>query len=126
MESINDYIPQSPDHNAERLQKLKELFPDLFTVEGKIDEKELQKLVNPENIHETERYEFRWFGKSQAKRNAFTPTNATFIFDESRSVNPENTENIIIEGDNLDSLKLCHLHEQLLPRWFLLPCLFQH
>lgn len=106
MESINDYIPQSPDHNAERLQKLKELFPDLFTVEGKIDEKELQKLVNPENIHETERYEFRWFGKSQAKRNAFTPTNATFIFDENRSVNPENTENIIIEGDNLDSLKL--------------------
>lgn len=106
MESINDYIPQSPDHNAERLQKLKELFPDLFTVEGKIDEKELQKLANPDNIHETERYEFRWFGKSQAKRNAFTPTNATFIFDENRSVNPENTENIIIEGDNLDSLKL--------------------
>ena len=86
------YVSQSRyHHNAERLQKLKELFPDLFTVEGKIDEKELQKLVNPENIHETERYEFRWFGKSQAKRNAFTPTNATFIFDENRSVNPENT-----------------------------------
>ncbi len=106
MENINKYMPQSPDHNSERLQKLKELFPDLFTVEGALDPKELEKLAQPENAHETERYEFRWFGKSNAKRNAFTPTNATLVFDEARSVNPENAENLIIEGDNLDTLKL--------------------
>lgn len=104
MEELNKI--ESPDHNAERLQKLKELFPDLFTVEGALDTKELEKLAQPENAYETERYEFRWFGKSNAKRNAFTPTNATLVFDEARSVNPENAENLIIEGDNLDTLKL--------------------
>lgn len=104
MEELNKI--ESPDYNAERLQKLKELFPDLFTVEGALDPKELEKLAQPENAYETERYEFRWFGKSNAKRNAFTPTNATLVFDEARSVNPENAENLIIEGDNLDTLKL--------------------
>ena len=55
---------------------------------------------------ETERYEFRWFGKSKAKRNAFMPTRATLHYDEERSVNPETTENIIIEGENLEVLKI--------------------
>lgn len=106
METYNDHIIQSPDTNAERLETLRRLFPDWFTQEGKLDVNEVKKAVNPDGIEETERYEFRWFGKSKAKRNAFTPTRATLHYDEYRSVNPENTENIIIEGDNLDVLKI--------------------
>lgn len=106
MEEINDYMPISPDWNKERLQMLKTLFPDLFTNEGKLNVQEIHKLVDPDSISETERYEFRWFGKSNAKRNAFTPSNATLVFDEVRSVNPEQSENIIIEGENLEVLKL--------------------
>lgn len=106
MEEINDYMPISPDWNKERLQTLKTLFPDLFTNEGKLNVQEIYKLVDPDSISETERYEFRWFGKSNAKRNAFTPSNATLVFDEARSVNPEQSENIIIEGENLEVLKL--------------------
>lgn len=106
MESINDYMPLSNDWNSERLQILKQQFPDWFTSEGSLNIEEVKKAVNPDNINETERYEFRWFGKSQAKRNAFTPSNATLVYDEARSVNPDESENLIIEGENLEVLKL--------------------
>ena len=106
MENINDIMPLSNDWNKERLATLKNLFPDLFTNEGALNVDELKKLINPKSVAETERYEFRWFGKSQAKRNAFTPTNATLMYDEKRSVNPTETENLIIEGENLEVLKL--------------------
>ena len=106
MENINDYMPLSNDWNNERLETLKKMFPDLFTNEGKLNIDELKKVVDPKSVNETERYEFRWFGKSQAKRNAFTPSNATLIFDEHRSVNPTKSENLIIEGENLEVLKL--------------------
>lgn len=96
----------SHDWNNERLEKLKELMPDIFTNDGKLNINELKQIVDADSLNETERYEFRWFGKSKAKREAFTATNATLVFDESRSVNPKQTENLVIEGDNLHVLKL--------------------
>jgi adenine-specific DNA-methyltransferase len=106
MENINDYMPLSSDLNKERLETLKKLFPDLFTNEGKLNIDELKKVVDPKSVTETERFEFRWFGKSKAKRNAFTPSDATLVYDEHRSVNPTESENLIIEGENLEVLKL--------------------
>lgn len=97
---------QTPDLNKERLETLKKLLPDLFTNEGQLNINELKKMVDPQSVEETERYEFRWFGKSAAKRNAFSPSNATLLFDEKRSVNPAESENLIIEGENLEVLKL--------------------
>lgn len=96
----------SPDMNAERLETLRQHFPDWFTQEGRLDINEVKKAVNPNDVDETERYEFRWFGKSKAKRNAFTPTRATLHYDAERSVNADKTENIIIEGENLEVLKI--------------------
>ena len=106
METYRNHITLSPDMNAERLETLRELFPDWFTQEGRLDINEVKKAVNPEDMDETERYEFRWFGKSKAKRNAFTPTRATLHFDAARSVNADKTENVIIEGENLEVLKI--------------------
>lgn len=106
METINDYLPLSNDWNDERLQTLKQLYPDWFTSEGSLNIDEVKKAVDPDSVNETERYEFRWFGKSQAKRNAFTASNATLVYDEDRSVNPDSSENLIIEGENLEVLKL--------------------
>lgn len=106
METYKDHIIQSPDLNTERLETLRKMFPDWFTQEGKLDICEVKKVVNPDSVDETERYEFRWFGKSKAKRNAFIPTRATLHYDEGRSVNPETTENVIIEGENLEVLKI--------------------
>lgn len=107
-ENINNPLEsvQSHDWNKERLEQLKKLMPDLFTNDGQLNINELKKVVDPSLVTETERYEFRWFGKSSSKREAFTPTDATLVYDESRSVNPENSENIIIEGENLAVLKL--------------------
>ena len=97
---------QSHDWNKERLEQLKQLMPDLFTNDGLLNINELKKVVDPKSVNETERYEFRWFGKSNAKREAFTPTDATLVYDEARSVNPTESENLIIEGENLAVLKL--------------------
>ena len=106
METYKDHITMTPDMNEERLNTLRGLFPDWFTQEGYLDVNEVKKAANPDSVEETERYEFRWFGKSAAKRNAFTPTRATLHYDAARSVNADTTENIIIEGENLEVLKI--------------------
>ena len=106
MSELNKKMIQTPDLNEERLETLKSLFPDLFTVEGRLNPDELKKIVDPDLVKETERFEFKWFGKSEARRNAFTPSKATLLYDEARSVNPELAEgNMIIEGENLETLK---------------------
>lgn len=107
MDELNDLMPISPDLNRERLVTLKQLLPDLFTNEGKLDPDELKKLIAGDLGSESERYEFRWHGKSASKRMAFTPSRAALEYDPARSVNPEKAGgNMIIEGENLEVLKL--------------------
>jgi adenine-specific DNA-methyltransferase len=97
----------SPDINAERLAALKRLFPDLFSNEGRLNVDELKKMVDPALVTESERYDFRWYGKTTSKREAFTPSRAALIYDPTRSVNPDKAGgNVIIEGENLEVLKL--------------------
>ena len=104
---LNDLLPTTPDGREERLAELKRLFPDLFTNEGRLSPDELKQLVEPNEVHETERYEFKWYGKAASKREAFMPTTATLVYDEARSVNPDKANgNMIIEGENLETLKL--------------------
>ncbi len=106
-ETFNELLPLTPDGRDERLTELKRLFPDLFTNEGRLNPDELKQLVEPNEVHETERYEFKWYGKAASKREAFTPTTATLVYDETRSVNPDKADgNMIIEGENLETLKL--------------------
>jgi adenine-specific DNA-methyltransferase len=106
-ESLNDFLPLSPDHNAERLAALKQLFPDLFSNDGKLNVDELKKVIDPALVSETERYDFRWYGKTKSKREAFTPSRAALVYDLARSVNPDKAAgNMIIEGENLEVLKL--------------------
>jgi adenine-specific DNA-methyltransferase len=105
--SLTDLLPTTPDLREERLAELKRLFPDLFTNEGRLDPDELKRLVAPNEVHETERYEFKWYGKAASKREAFAPTTATLVYDPARSVNPDKADgNMIIEGENLETLKL--------------------
>jgi adenine-specific DNA-methyltransferase len=97
----------SPDLNAERLATLKRLLPDIFTNEGHLNVDELKKIVDPALVTETERYDFRWYGKTASKRQAFTPSRAALVFDKDRSINPDKAGgNMIIEGENLEVLKL--------------------
>ena len=104
--AIMDRMPATPDVNQERLEQLRALMPDLFTNDGVLNPDELKRLIDPDLVPESERFEFRWFGKANAKRNAFTPTLASLEYDHERSVNPELAEgNAIIEGENLEVLK---------------------
>ena len=90
------------EHNIE---KLKQLFPNVFS-EGKIDFDALKSELGEFVETESERYQFTWAGKKQAKRIATTPSLGTLRPAPEESVNWDSTENLYIEGDNLEVLKL--------------------
>lgn len=105
-DNTNKVAKQSPDLRGEMLDKLKKLYPPFFDNEGMLNQDELEQLVSDFSTPQTEKYEFNWAGKQQSKKKAFTVSRATLRSDEKRSVDFDKTENLIIEGDNLEVLKL--------------------
>ncbi len=107
MEKIDKGHPmsQSTDFVAQNIETLKTLFPTIVK-EGKIDIKELQALLGNEVETEEEYYRFTWAGKSMARREANKPSTATLRPDKESSKDWDTTQNIFIEGDNLEVLKL--------------------
>lgn len=96
---------ESFNAKQEKIEKLKELFPNIVS-DGKIDWKTL-KLILGENVtEEDERYRFTWTGKTEAINEANIPTTKTLRPDKESSKNWETTENLYIEGDNLEALKI--------------------
>jgi adenine-specific DNA-methyltransferase len=96
---------QSMNLTEHNIEQLKQLFPNVFT-EGKIDFDALKSELGAFTETENERYQFTWNGKEQAKRIATTPTLGTLRPAPEESVNWDSTENLYIEGDNLEVLKL--------------------
>ena len=90
---------------AENVGKLKELFPEAFT-EGKVDFEALKELLGTFVDDRDERYSFTWNGKSKARMIAQTPSTGTLRPCKEESVDWDTTQNIFIEGDNLEVLKL--------------------
>ena len=96
---------KSLDVTENLLNNLKSECPEVFT-EGKVDFKKL-KLILGEYIEESnEKYEFKWNGKNEATKISQTPSTGTLRPDKEGSKNWDNTENLYIEGDNLEVLKL--------------------
>ncbi len=95
----------SADLVAERIEQLKELLPEVAT-EGGIDFDKLRLVLGDEVDEGTERYAFTWPGKTDAIRQSQTPSTATLRPCPEESVNWDETENLYIEGDNLEVLKL--------------------
>ena len=89
----------------ENIEKLKEIFPDIFT-EDKIDFEKLKENLGEFVDESDEKYQFTWFGKKKANQLALTPTNATLRPDKNSSKNWDTTKNVYIEGDNLEVLKV--------------------
>ncbi|KHF31029.1 putative methyltransferase [Anoxybacillus sp. BCO1] len=87
------------------IEALKKLFPEVVT-EGKIDFEKLKLILGEEIEKRNERYEFTWHGKTQAMKLAQTPSTGTLRPDKQSSKNWDTTENLYIEGDNLEVLKL--------------------
>lgn len=90
---------------AENVGKLKELFPEAFT-EGKVDFEALKEVLGTFVDDRDERYSFTWNGKSKARMIAQTPSTGTLRPCKEESVDWDSTQNIFIEGDNLEVLKL--------------------
>lgn len=89
----------------ENIEKLKQLFPEAFR-EGKIDFETLKAELGESVENAEERYSFNWNGKAAARRIAQTPSTGTLRPCPSESVNWDTTQNLFLEGDNLEVLKL--------------------
>ena len=89
----------------EKLNQLKEILPEAFT-ENKIDWEKLKATLGDNVEFKNERYVLNWAGKSDAFRALQAPSTATLAPSKEESVNFEDTENIFIEGENLEVLKV--------------------
>lgn len=90
---------------ADNIQKLKQIFPEVFN-EDKVDFEKLEAVLGEYKDNGTERYNFTWPGKSKAIRIAQTPSTGTLRPCKEESKDWDTTENLYIEGDNLEVLKL--------------------
>ena len=102
---IPEMDSQSMDIVADNISKLKELFPEAF-IEGKVDFDALKEVLGDYVDGREERYSFTWNGKSKARMLAQTPSAGTLRPCKEESVDWDNTQNLFIEGDNLEVLKL--------------------
>lgn len=95
---------KSLDITEHKLEELKEILPEVFT-EDKIDWEKLRVALGKNINFNNERYVLNWAGKSDAFRVLQAPTSKTLIPDKEESINFDETENIFIEGENLEVLK---------------------
>jgi adenine-specific DNA-methyltransferase len=98
---------QSADIVSENIGKIKELFPDAFSEAG-VNFETLRQLLGDASVLEEgeEKYGLNWHGKRKARQIALTPSIGTLLPCPDESVEWDATENIFIEGDNLEVLKL--------------------
>jgi adenine-specific DNA-methyltransferase len=90
---------------TDKLNQLKQILPEVFS-ENKIDWEKLQIALGEEINFANERYVLNWAGKSDAFRLMQQPTTKTLMPIRDESVSFDDTQNIFIEGDNLDVLKI--------------------
>lgn len=107
IEQINNQSAESKslDITNANIEQLKHIFPDVFS-EGKVDFDALKAALGEVVEDSDERYNFTWNGKNRARQIAQTPSTGTLRPCKEDSVNWDSTENLFIEGDNLEVLKL--------------------
>ena len=96
---------RSADLVADNVAQLKALFPEACA-EGKIDFDVLRQLLGDAVDDGEEKYGLNWHGKRRARRLALTPSTGTLRPCPEESVDWDTTQNLMIEGDNLEVLKL--------------------
>lgn len=112
-----NHLPLTTEDGTQlNLEALYKIAPSCFTeardektgaLRHVVDFKKLRQLLGGNAVEdEPEAYEFTWVGKQAARREAATPINKTLRPVPESSVDWDHTQNIYIEGDNLDALKL--------------------
>lgn len=105
MKIFKEFKGTTMDIVQDNIEKLKQIFPEIFT-EGKIDFQVLKQLLGEHIENDKERYSFTWKGKTEARQIAQKMSTGTLRPDKESSKDWESTENLYIEGDNLEVLKL--------------------
>lgn len=107
MEEVKHMDQESEDLVVDRIKQLTELFPEVATEgDGSIDFEKLRLILGDEVDEGDERYSFTWPGKADAIRQAQKMSTATLHPCPEKSVDWDTTQNLYIEGDNLEVLKL--------------------
>jgi adenine-specific DNA-methyltransferase len=102
---LGDPDTKSADIVSGNVDALKELFPEAFK-EGQIDFDVLRQLLGGVVNEKDEKYGLNWHGKRKARQIALTPSTGTLLPCPEESVDWDTTQNLMIEGDNLEVLKL--------------------
>ena len=95
----------SMDIEQEARERLKSVFPECFA-EGKLDIDKLLSMCGEYIDNDFEKYKFEWHGKGEALKHAQRRSAATLRPSREESVDFDTTQNLYIEGDNLEVLKL--------------------
>ena len=95
----------TPDIAEENIEKLKAIFPEVM-IEDKVDFGRLKQVLGEYVEDSNERYNFTWNGKGRALRLSQTPSLGTLRPYKEESKDWDTTQNLYIEGDNLEVLKL--------------------
>lgn len=104
--TADDPKTKSVDIIAENIERLKELFPEAVTEDG-VNVDVLQQLIGKKPITDAEeKYGLNWHGKRKARQLALSPSTGTLRPCPEDSVDWDTTQNLMIEGDNLEVLKL--------------------
>ncbi len=101
----NDPASQSADIVADNLLQLQTMFPEAFA-EGKVQFDTLRQLLGGTVDEADEKYGLNWLGKRRARQIALTPSMGTLRPRPDESVDWATTQNLMIEGDNLEVVKL--------------------
>lgn len=102
---MNKLDGKTLDLVEQNIDELKKLFPEVIT-EGKIDFDRLRLLLGDEVDTGKEKYEFTWPGKSECIRLSQQQSTGTLRPDKESSKDWDTTQNLYIEGDNLEVLRL--------------------
>lgn len=95
----------SENITADRIDLLKQLFPEVVA-ENQIDWEKLRKTLGEDLDINGEKFNFTWAGKSKAIKAVIEPSKATLKPSKEEGIKFDESENIFIEGDNLEVLKL--------------------
>jgi type III restriction system methylase len=104
-QNLNQLPSTSPNFRTDLAKKLEELVPEAIA-DGKVDVVKLKELLAEDAGKPNERFGLFWPGKKQALRAAQEPTTATLRPVKDESKDWDTTNNIFIEGDNLEVLKV--------------------
>ena len=109
LQDIHETPSATPNFKTELAAQLSDLVPEAIA-DGKVDVEKLKELLDDDAADSSERFGLFWPGKKRALRAAQEPTTATLKPDFENSKDWDTTNNVFIEGDNLEVLKILQKH----------------